>query len=631
MFEQLRPRLQDKFSIPELLDGVGSHLLPPDLYSSILVNKRWNAHLLPLLWQTVDDELYSWPQFLVNSNNSNRNNNSNSNSSDDDSAEDSREHMLVRTLRKYGHYIRYLRIHYPIMIEAAHLSSACTSLLSFEIFDLALYTAIRGRAETVTTLTRPNPLFLSPLFEGVFVPSPLEARSRAQDYQDRLTVQRFWLLVQQNASTLQKLRLDRSLNILARITSVDFLREMVTSLGRLTDFENQSDIVNVGDFLDRLPHLQNLITPTFYMSTRMFSTMRMAPVRLRSLNLTGQILTREFFTILGGLPELESLRVIGLNWDNVTDKDISIIMGGTPSNLRTLEYLFSGFSHIPTEKRILPWLPKLRKLVALQTVAQTVSNLAKFCPLLEEYHEWNDGVTIYPGSTMPHLNALAPLLHGCQHLRVINAIQHRMDVNELLSRPWIATNLEVFRIQIVKVPRLTADQQDRFDHAMKKDALSEPLATGELELFRIFRRSQTAQTKVLEKLSNSLPRLRVLDLGYESRQVSLASDRNPPMETVGGKQYIKYGGPIPDTLELSLEAGLRKLGRLKELEVFGFEGLNYRIGERELEWMSEEWPKLRCLRGLQVDVLRGAKPDRRREELREYMVSLRPDVVHERA
>ncbi|OAQ35773.1 hypothetical protein K457DRAFT_132463 [Linnemannia elongata AG-77] len=92
-----------------------------------------------------------------------------------------------------------------------------------------------------------------------------------------------------------------------------------------------------------------------------------------------------------------------------------------------------------------------------------------------------------------------------------------------------------------------------------------------------------------------------------------------------------YGGPIPDTLELSLEAGLRNLGGLKELEVFGFEGLNYRIGERELEWMSEEWPKLRCLRGLQVDVLRGAKPDRRRNELREYMMSMRPDVVHERA
>ena len=321
------------------------------------------------------------------------------------------------------------------------------------------------------------------------MPGSLEARSSAQDCQNRLTVQRFWLLVQQNAGALKKLRLGRSLNALVRIVSVDFLREMVTSLGRLTDFENQSDIVNVGNFLDKLPHLQSLVTPTFHLSTRMSSIIRITPLRLRGINLTRQIPLREFFMILGGLPGLECLRVVGLSWDGVKDKDINIIMGGTPSNLHTLEYLLSGIPYIPTENRFLPWLPNLRKLVPLRTFSETASNLAKFCPLLEEYHEWNDGVTIYPGAIAPHLNALAPLFRGCQYLRVINAIQHRMDVNELLSHPWIAMNLEVFRIQIINVPRLATEQQGRLDHAMKKVALSEPLATGELELFRIFHRS----------------------------------------------------------------------------------------------------------------------------------------------
>ncbi|KAF9126688.1 hypothetical protein BG015_004654 [Linnemannia schmuckeri] len=390
----------------------------------------------------------------------------------DNAAEFSSEHFLVQTIRKYGHFIRYLMIHHLVRIDTALLSKACPNLLSFEIFDFVPYTAIWKRVETVVsfvTNAEESPL-LSPLFEGVFVPSSLEIWSGAQGCQDRLTVQRFWLLVQQHAFTLQKLRLDRSLNVLARIASVDFLREMVTSLERLTNFENQSDIVNVGNFLDRLSHLQNLVTLIFH------------------------------------LAGLESLQVIGLSWDSITVKEINTIMDGTRSNLRTLEYLFSGFQYMPTEKRILPWLSNLRKLVSLQIFAETASNLVKFCPLLEEYHEWNHGEMIHPESHNHHLNALAPLLRGCPHLRVINEIQQRMDVNELLNHPWVVTDLKVFRVQIIKVPRCATEQQE--------------------------------QTQILEKLDSLLPRLRVLDLNYEYRQVNLADDHYPRMETVGRKKYI---------------------------------------------------------------------------------------------
>ncbi|KAK3841525.1 MAG: hypothetical protein J3R72DRAFT_491418 [Linnemannia gamsii] len=552
----LRP--QDTFSIPELLDRVGSRLLPPDLLSCIQVNKRWNAHLIPLLWETIDDSQYSWRRFLEDNNRGK-----------DHTVLPSVEDLLGRVLRMYGRFIRHLRIHFPIVIDVVYLSGACTNLLTLEVFDLLPPTTIRTQMEVgklrqcgVNSLATGdiNSMFailsdeqpIPTMFQNVFVaPSP-DFKPNSQDTHDRLTVQRFWLLVHQNAHCLCKLRLDRSLNIMARIASVDFLQDMILSLRRLNDFENYSELINVGEFLDRLPHLQTLVTPSFFLPVNAIDITKTTPLKLRSLSLSGQLLTRGFFAILGGLPGLESLRVMGLSWDNVTDQDINKIMDGTPSNLHTLEFLFSGIQLVPTEDRILRWLPRLHKLKALQIVALTASDLVKFCPLLED---------------------------------------------ELLKYPWAATNLEVFRVQIVRVPRLSVEQQGRFERAMEKAALSETLT----------------------------------NLGYEYRQVNWRTERHPRMVMFEGKEYIGYGGPIYDTLEFSLDAGLTALGGLKGLEVLGFEGANHCIGEKELDWMAASWPRLKAVRGLQVDILKRAKPDRRRDELREYMVSIRPDVQHRRA
>ncbi|KAG0374087.1 hypothetical protein BGX24_010851 [Mortierella sp. AD032] len=483
----------------------------------------------------------------------------------------------------YGRFIRHLRIHFPIVIDVVYLSGTCTNLLTLEVFDLLPPTTIRtqiavgklrqcgvnslatGDINSMFTIL-PDEQPIPTMFQNVFVaPSP-DFKPNSQDTHDRLTVQRFWLLVHQNAHCLCKLRLDRSLNIMARIASVNFLQDMILSLRRLNDFENNSELINVGEFLDCLPHLQTLVTPSFFLPVNAIDITNTTPLKLRSLSLSGQLLTRGFFAILGGLPGLESLRVMGLSWDNVTDQDINKIMDGTPSNLHTLEFLFSGIQRVPTEDRILRWLPRLRKLKALQIVALTASDLVKFCPLLEEYHEWNDGVTIEPHRQfIPHLNALAPLLFGCPHLRVIDGIQHRMDVSELLKYPWAATNLEVFRVQIVRVPRLSEEQQGRFERAMEKAALSETLTSEEQVLFRLSCRSRDVQHQVLQRLG-TLSRLRTLDLGYEYRQVNRRTERDPRMVMFEGKQYIGYGGPIYDTLEFSLDAGLTTLGGLKGLE-----------------------------------------------------------------
>ncbi|KAK3841578.1 MAG: hypothetical protein J3R72DRAFT_422014 [Linnemannia gamsii] len=119
--------------------------------------------------------------------------------------------------------------------------------------------------------------------------------------------------------------------------------------------------------------------------------------------------------------------------------------------------------------------------------------------------------------------------------------------------------------------------------------------------------------RVYEQLTK-LVKLKELVIGYENRTPVFPLDRRFGAD---GQEYLCHGGPIFDTLELSLESGLEQLSTLKDLEVFGFECANHRIGKRGLEWMARAWPQLRM------------EYDCHKDELREYFQALQPDVVHE--
>ncbi|KAF9126189.1 hypothetical protein BGW39_006822, partial [Mortierella sp. 14UC] len=99
--------------------------------------------------------------------------------------------------------------------------------------------------------------------------------------------------------------------------------------------------------------------------------------------------------------------------------------------------------------------------------------------------------------------------------------------------------------------------------------------------------------------------------------------------TVDGVDYLSYGYSIPYTMELSLASGLDRLATLKDLEVFGFEEVDHRIGKPELEWMAVNRSQLKVMCGLQEDkMFRMLEPNREKAELRGYMQMLSPDVVH---
>ncbi|KAG0246312.1 hypothetical protein B0O80DRAFT_86357 [Mortierella sp. GBAus27b] len=61
------------------------------------------------------------------------------------------------------------------------------------------------------------------------------------------------------------------------------------------------------------------------------------------------------------------------------------------------------------------------------------------------------------------------------------------------------------------------------------------------------------------------------------------------------------GCPQTDCLEMSLESGLWKMSGLKALRELNVASMRTRIGVKEVQWMTEHWPKLRLIYGIQFD------------------------------
>ncbi|KAK3810978.1 MAG: hypothetical protein J3Q66DRAFT_390897 [Benniella sp.] len=76
----------------------------------------------------------------------------------------------------------------------------------------------------------------------------------------------------------------------------------------------------------------------------------------------------------------------------------------------------------------------------------------------------------------------------------------------------------------------------------------------------------------------------------------------------------------PECLGMSLESGLHKLAGLKELKELGIEHLKTRIGVQEVQWMVDQWPKLRTILGLERQHTEEA------EEAMEWLHKYHPEI-----
>ncbi|KAF9348400.1 hypothetical protein BGX34_002501, partial [Mortierella sp. NVP85] len=216
---------------------------------------------------------------------------------------------------------------------------------------------------------------------------------------------------------------------------------------------------------------------------------------------------------------------------------------------------------------------------------QSWEALSRHTPTLENFTMvgwcYQDGVGLRPFFTsFPRLRSFVTLAEtGKDHLK-INAINandwiHQDSFSGALT-PWPCEyTLTDLRISICGIPRqdITHDSNGR-----KRLPVVEESSPGE---------GRKIQHQVYERLARFV-NLEVLWLGINSYYYE-----DPPrlLRKVMNYQY--------ECLEMSLESGLDQLEGLKRLQVLNISLMATRIGRKEAQWMAEQWPRLREIRGLE--------------------------------
>ncbi|KAF9120918.1 hypothetical protein BGW39_010990 [Mortierella sp. 14UC] len=637
--------------IPDMLRLLAaSYLAPPDLLACVQVSQAWNKEFIPHLWETIDDRLYSWPRILDRH--------------DARSSKHNKDKAWIRaTFAKHAHHIRHLRVQWKVILTAVTYAKTCTNLRSLRIGDLSCtktalermnkgasaggaswrarggdgdYVGLaprkRGRWELEET-TPPWPL-LCPQFEGKILPLVQDNIPLRQQEQGWMVFQCVWLLLLQNMA-LRSVSLSRDVAILVKIESPE---NALSGIGGLKNLQNFCVRVKLSDVLDGLPAITS-----YSIDKSSGYSINKEHRQLRELRIDDTLPESIGFGLLGHLPNLQRL------WVTETlpckSSDPSIPPASRRYPLKSLAVLKnSGPSKAPVA--IIARVPFLVEFVTDLLPPVTAHALVRYCPQLEivrqpSYVEprRNDYLL------KPTLNALLILLQGCQNLKVVDMFNHKVSSGELAARPWKCLQLEVLRFQVVDVPRITASEQQWMNEGMRvtnttdeeslykylKDLPRNSIYPG-LEgcfdhniFYTMTKREEylIAQRLVMDQLGK-LKNLRVLDFGYDYRENNpntyRCAQQGVPDGLLGAPFYV-----VPNSLELWIGIDLPQLAALKNLEVFGFEGVDHRMGKPEIKWMAEAWPKLKVMHGLQEERLGSYAKN---TELREYMQILRPDVKH---
>ncbi|KAF9085049.1 hypothetical protein BGX23_009997 [Mortierella sp. AD031] len=632
------------FTVLELVDNIGSYLDPPDLYSCVQANSAWNQSFLPSLWRTIDDSLYHWPEFI------------NKNSSDppkevecDD--KDNNQNWMLSVFQKHSRHIRHLRLNFKPTIDTVFATTnkihddddGCIHLQSLEVFYHKQSTQeekdedVRARAMTPeqgaptwTERCRPGERgpYVAPEFEGTISPTMIGLRPKSRQRTDWTTFQHFWLVVKRNRS-LRTLKISPALMDLCFITSPKYFIDLLASLPNLRTLHHQLNVLDGHRILERLGQLD-----TF--STNYFNILETDPRRtymnIRSLTKGGNHSQLHVALILKNFPNLECLTLGWANCISPAEPDAYTMMDNSaPLKLKELQVMsmYESSGGPPIWPKVLALSPELRRFSTNNLTTKVVKVLGGHCKKLVEFRQVYDDDIVRPQrSGSPEARMLNTLLESCPELRILDFINGSVDVASLGGRTWVCHRLETFRCQVVGLNRpnkmeeeilvgLSVRNRARWDHfsADKRRALGKEIQCRE------------RHSRIYSRLA-ALTFLKVIDLGGSYRDEMLTLDDNAPFYEVDGHEYLQYGGPWEDSMELSLSSGLGRLGKLGRIEVFGFEGVDHRIQERELNWMAHAWPRLKVLRGLHVETLQEIEFDKHRAMLRKHMRSLRPEVKH---
>ncbi|KAF9085113.1 hypothetical protein BGX23_009965 [Mortierella sp. AD031] len=246
----------------------------------------------------------------------------------------------------------------------------------------------------------------------------------------------------------------------------------------------------------------------------------------------------------------------------------------------------------------------------------------------------------------PIADCVSILLSSFPRLRVLDIGTETIDASQVLETPWVCLDLEVFRCQIVGLPYLTKEEEQRVQTIREREirvaggetttgtnATQQPFRTDEEDqLMDRDEQSIAVRRGIMAQLSK-LTSLRHLTLSPDLKIGTRVYEQKTGHTLIyqskrDGRSYIRYDDVLPDTPHLRLDSGLDQLSPLTKLEHLGFESMDHRMGTAEIEWIAKQFPRLKEMRGLSMDKHIGIEPDPKTDSLLALMRTLRPDVAH---
>ncbi|KAF9958620.1 hypothetical protein BGZ72_000118 [Mortierella alpina] len=615
---------RDLFALPELADQLARYLSPPDLFACVQVSHHWNQLYIPHLWHTFDDSLYhlaSKLNFL-----------SGALSRSIPAKEDLHKvrNWIRLIFKKYGHLIRVLKMEWDVVLEAASDSGVCTDLVSLEI-KLNRYAFWKEQPEHILQ----NPAAVEAAararreaaqLDNGLEPPPKRARrtwklqdltigSYDNDWREShwVVVQNIWTIVELNSRLHSLVIRTNNLSFAETEEARDYIYRTLRHLKHLKKLEaapylTSRDLWRLQEYAPQVKVLRGSLLPDVDDHHDLILNPNIESLDVNHFHLS----KADAFTLLRIYPNLKHFSFMGL--ETMNQSSSLLTEPQTPALHLTSLHIRNTLFDLAD---IVPLCPHLRELGFL-VLKSTDTEAVISCKHIETVKRLEYAMF----TSNRGRRATDPanrILSACPTLKTFDAHWHYIHADELSRTPWTCSGLETLRCRLVGLERLNKEQEAMYERVSAPGYAVE-LTAEELAVVSQFDRCRRQQYQVLDRLA-SLPSLKVLDLGLKNRD---------PYSTNyyehDGREYCDYGGPFADTMELTLEAGLERLAGLKNLEVFGFDGADHRIGKRELSWMAEQWPKLKAIRGLAQDDLANVQYDYHKAELRRHMGSLRPDV-----
>ncbi|KAG0063443.1 hypothetical protein BGZ90_002652 [Linnemannia elongata] len=447
-------------TLPELLLSLGPFLSLQDLYSSIQVNHLWNTLLVPFLWYSIDDRLFSWPTILNRIHCDELDNNPNT---------------LQVLFEKYGHHIHHLSLSCLTTLQAASAATTCTqlrSLLVFGLKDRDPPLPNQEPEEANSNLHRhPNqqsslgPL-LSPMFERVFRPSQEVWDNPIKQRQYWRMVQLYWILVHHNNKHLQNLHLEAEVGRLFRMVSKEYLFYSLSLLKNLRSIDTGLVQMDFPVLLDRVLSLHTLrsrLSDPFTKETVFSKTIPQQPFfQLRLLELRDRLYLQEFYLLLRYLPQLDDIVFAGFMMQAGLLPSPQDIMDNKPSQLQGLHLRQIGKQDDKIIPEVLQWLPYLKRFGIALLYPSIAKALRMHCPDLESFsdsgaaedgHEQEGGVVVVipPGVPISSANTLNHLLQHCSKLRTVRARRHTIMGSYAVKHSWACRRIETLCFRLVGV------------------------------------------------------------------------------------------------------------------------------------------------------------------------------------